>query len=74
MRLLTHRLSRVPAPVRWAVLVPLAARCAAASTMSAVRDLDDALVPLDDDVAEFAGADPAGEGAGRRTPVLVPAA
>lgn len=69
MRLLTHRLSRVPAPVRWAVLVPLAARCAAASTMSAVRDLDDALVPLDDDVAELAG-----EGAGRRTPVLVPAA
>jgi hypothetical protein len=33
----------------WGLLVPLVARCAAGATLDAVRRMDDALLPLDDD-------------------------
>jgi len=45
----THRAS-------WGLLVPIVVRCATGATMDAVRRLDDALLPLDDDVDDAVSA------------------
>ena len=45
----THRAS-------WGLLVPIVVRCATGATMSAVRRMDDALLPLDDDLDDAVSA------------------
>ena len=54
MTALPRLLRRHPGAVRWAVALPVLARLAATATVDAVRDLDDALVPLDDDDTDAA--------------------
>lgn len=45
----THRAS-------WGLIVPIVVRCATGATMDAVRRMDDALLPLDDDIDDTRAA------------------